>query len=163
VPAAVYLVVAVVAIGLLLGQPGGLLDHGAPRSDRGLGVASDPGAVPGTIGGIVILADEMGRVRQSGRGEARVALIEADQSQFLLLELTGLEAPPADDDRYTVSLLPENSTEPVLETVVRGEIFSETYTLCLSMKAGALAPGRYTVTVADPEGTIVYRSSINAE
>ncbi len=160
VPAAIYLILAVCTIGLLLLQSGGLKDRGIDRRTGEIDL--HPGTGAGTLGGIVILPDETGHVRQPGREETGGVRIDAGRAQFLLLELTGLEAPPADDDRYTVHLVQRNSTEPVFESVVRGEVFIETYTLCLSLESGALAPGRYIVTVTGPGGTIVYRSSIDA-
>lgn len=162
VPAAIYLVVALVAIGLLVRQPVGWIDRGAERERSRIGVDSGTGSVPGALGGIVILPDETDRVRQTGQDEFVAPRIDAGAAQFLLLELTGLEAPPAEEALYSVVLLREGAGEPAFRTTVRGNVFSENYTLCLSLPAEALTPGHYVVEVTGPGGVTVFRSSIDA-
>lgn len=158
-PAAVYLVVAVVALGVLLLRPAGPIERGAGRT----GVDVHTGSVPGTLGGVVILADETDRVRGEAGRDFTAARIDAAAPQFLLLELIGLEAPPADDVSYSVALRREGSDEPAFHTTARGALFSDNYTLCLSLEAGALMPGRYIVEVIDPAGTALFRSSVIVE
>jgi hypothetical protein len=163
VPAAVYLAVAVLAVGLHLLRPDWMPGGIGDRESGEIGLYTGDGPFPGVVGGIVILPDEMGRMRQPGTEEPAGTRIGAGRAHFLLLELTGLEAPPSPEDIYTVELAREGSAEPVFEVEVPGRIFQENYTLCLSLEETALAPGNYVVRVIGPRGKTVYRSSFPAE
>lgn len=149
VPAAVYLAVALLAVGLHVFGPGGWVDV-SPRTDL----------TTGALGSVVILPDETDRVRQSGGSETEVTSIDAASPQFLLIELTGLAAPPPAADVYTVEFLREDASVPVWEAEASGRTFRDNYTLCLSLGALALAPDRYLVRVVDPGGDVVYRSTL---
>ncbi len=141
--AAVYLVIAVVAVGLLMTRP-----------DRG----DFDGDSRGVLGGVTIVSDEMGAMR-GGESTFEAASFEADEAQFLLLELTGLGAPPVPNDMYTVRLV-QAGTDLVWERSVTGRVFSENYSLCLFLAPGSLEPGQYDVDVVDVSGGGVFHSTL---
>ncbi len=162
VPAAVYLVLAAVGIGLYIARPA--MEPGVipgPR-ESDIGDVSGLSGVSGMLGGIVILPDQTGRMREPGVVPAEVAEIDAGRTQFLLLELIGLQSPPAAEDLYTAQVLADASAEPVFTASVMGREFRDNYTLCLSLGEGGLLPGAYTVRVVAPDGKPVFRSSILA-
>jgi hypothetical protein len=160
VPAAFYLVLAAVGIGLYLAGPARQAGRIPSLGESGIGVLSTPSGAAGRVGGIVILADQTSRLRRPGERETEAAGIDAGGVQFLLLELTGLRSPPAAEDRYSVEFLKEGSLTPVIAASVVGRQFSDNYTLCLSLEPGALTSGAYTVRVVSPDGHPVFRSSI---
>ena len=160
IPAAVYLILVALGIGLYTGGP---LRRWAAVSGPGkgeVGMLQGADGVSGMLSGVVVLPDETGRVREPGAEVSGGAEIDVGKAQFLLLELIGLESPPQDDDRYTLELIEAGSPDPVLEAHVMGRDFRETYTLCLSITEGGLAPGTYTVSVIDPDGNPVFRSTV---
>ena len=144
VPAAIYLVIALVAVVSLFNRPG---------TDRTMGF----------LDGVIILPDETDRVRQLVKEEAGGTQIDVKIPQFLLLELTGLEAPPAAEDLYTVEIVEKGSTEPTITATVRGEAFLKNYSIIFPLAAGALTPGNYSAKVIDSGGNTVFQSSLNAK
>lgn len=142
--AAVYLVIAVVAVGLLLSRT----EHSRDTA--------------GVLGGVSILSDETGAVRGAGL-ESRATIIPADSSTFLLLELTGFDAAPVAGDRYEVRITVHGATEPVLVKSVTGGTFSDNYTLCLFLQRGALEPGEYSVDIVNPASRSIFRSLLTVE
>jgi hypothetical protein len=143
VPAAVYLVVALLAVGLHLLRP----------VERAGDVSQQPS-------GVVILPDETNRVRQLGGEENDGTPIDASQPQYLLLELTGLESPPLAGDVYIVEFRSVDSAGPVLTASIKGAAFRDNYTIGYSLGAGVLEPGRYVVAVIDPDDQPVFRTSL---
>lgn len=141
VPAAVYLVVAVAVTGLLVFRPG-------------------PGSDTGVADGVVILPDETDRVRDAGAAEIATTTISAGESQFLLLELTGLEAPPTPNAIYTVEIVEEESGATAFGTSVEGRSFADNYTIYLRLPGGTLPRGMYSVEVLAPDRSVVYRSRL---
>jgi hypothetical protein len=155
VPAAIYLVVAVFAIGALILYPGG------PSLDQeGTGLGSGVSPASGGLGSVIILPDETNRVREPGADARSATRIDAAEQQFLLIELIDLEAPPSPQALYTVELLREGTERPVISSPITGEVFEDNYTLCLPVGAGSLAAGRYAVRVLDPTGETVFQSSL---
>lgn len=163
VPAAVYLTAAVLAVGMLLFRPDGWMAGLTGREAGQIRLAPDVDAVSGSLGGVVILPDETDRMRRPGREDRAPTRVDAGRAQFLLLELTGLEAVPSAEDRYTVELSREGSPEPVFQSSILGRAFRDNYSLCLQLGEGGLRPGSYIVTVVGPSGNPVFRSSIIAE
>lgn len=160
VPAAVYLVLAVVALGLYLTGPsreGGIAIDGGGRG----GVEGSSG-ISGTLGGTVILPDETSRLREPGARPPEPTEVEAGRAQFILLELVGLKSAPAENDIYTVEVIEDRSGGTVLTAPVAGREFRDNYTLCLFLGEGGMAPGLYTVRVIAPGGDTVFRSSMVA-
>lgn len=152
VPAAIYMVLAIVATVLLVGEPG----EWGPDYDGRPGT----GAIfPGKLGGVVILGDEAGRVRASGDRGGEEITLDRGESHFLTLELTGLGAPPEAGDTYTVEFIDERTGERSYATAVRGDAFQENYTLGMLLEREAMPAGRYVVRVLDPRGEIVFSSS----
>jgi hypothetical protein len=147
--AALYLAIAVVAVGLLFFRPerGGL---------------SGAGVTEGVLDGVTILSDESGVVRG---GDVRniITTIRSEGQRFLLLELTGLDAPPKPDDVYTVQIAGRGAADSVLSRTVTGAAFSENFTLCLFLEHDSLEPGEYVVDVIAPDGNRVFRSSLTVE
>jgi hypothetical protein len=148
VPAAVYLAAAAVAIAVVVTQPGG--DGVAPR----------PGS---RVDGVVLLPGETSGSRGAPRDAPPVPRSAGARTQFLLLELTDLEAAPRAGERYGVVVTPEGSAAPAWEGDVVGEAFTDTYSLGLVLEAGTLAPGRYDVSVVAPGGETIYRSPLAVE
>jgi hypothetical protein len=163
VPAAVYLVLAAVGIGLYVAGPARQSDRISTHGEAGFGVLSGPSGISGSVGGVVILSDQTARMRQPGWQAGEPAEIDAATARFLLLELTGLEAPPAANDRYTVELTRDPSETPIATASVLGVDFSDNYTICLSLATGGLRSGPYSVRVLDQTGGVVFQSSIVAE
>ncbi len=151
VPAAVYLAAALIAIGLHLFPTG-------EGSDRDAAIDSDLRLGPGGLAGVVILPDETSRVRGSLGAPVEATQVSGDQRQFLLLELTNLDTPPAPDDIFTVVVLSDPAGQAALTEQIAGRAFLANYTICLELAGGALAPGDYLVRVTDPAGETVYRS-----
>jgi len=160
IPAAVYLVVALLAIGLQLFGPGARMSGFTVRDIGQTDVLYDTDPISSSLGGVVILPDETDRVRQPSRGEAASKSVDATNPHFLLIELTGLENPPKPDDVYMVEFSERDTEEPVMSARATGQTFRENYTLCFSLAPGALAPGAYVVRVVSPRGDTVYRSSL---
>ncbi|MBN2070165.1 MAG: hypothetical protein JW814_01810 [Candidatus Krumholzibacteriota bacterium] len=142
--AAVYLIVAVAAIGLLISR--------VDRSSDAIGV----------LGGVSVLSDEAGVVRGAGSSPG-VTTIEAEVAGFLLLELTGPDIELSDDDQYEVRIIGGGGSEPVYAKSISGGAFSYNYTLCLFLQGGTLEPGEYRVRVIDPEGSVIFSSSLAVE
>jgi len=151
VPALVYLLAALVFTGLYVFQP-----------DRSTEGRSESGFIPGVLGGVVIVPDETGRSRQAGPNDTELTGFAHNESQFLLLEMTGLTTPPGAEAIYMVEITGEGATAPVYRTEVLGSAFLENYTLCLALEAGRLAPGVYLIEVLDPAVEAVFRSRIEA-
>jgi hypothetical protein len=147
--AAVYLVIALAAIGLFISRPDRTGSNGAGGPDR-------------VLGGVAILSDENGVVRGGG-APSNGTTIGANDSRFLLLELTGLDAPPDLDDVYTVRIADYDGNVASFSKTVTGAVFVENFTLCLFLDRGALPLGRYVVDVTDPDGNNVFRSSLTVE
>ncbi len=162
VPAAIYLVVAVLAVGLHVFRHGGRTNEDARRGVGGTTIRTGSDIVPGVLGGVVILPDEIARVRQPGRERAVGVPVDASSSEFLLIELTSLESPPAEDGLYTVEFVREDSGTLALVAKTKGRDFRDNYTLCFFLKSGSLTPGVYVIRVIDPTGNAVFRSTINA-
>jgi hypothetical protein len=127
------------------------------------GLRSVAGSIPAALSGVVLVPDETYRARRPGQETLARVRIKADDTQVLLLELTGLEAPPANNQMYTIQLLREGTSEPNLVAEIMGSEFQDNYTICLFLAAGALEAGEYAVTVLDPDGTPVFRSTIFLE
>jgi anti-sigma factor RsiW len=161
-PAAVYLALAVVALGLhLVRTPRDAVEpSGQVAGARGL--PAGRGLATGAVSGAIILPDESDRVRQPPATARSTVRIASDEPQILLLELTGLESPPLADALYTVEVLGEGLREPVLTAGIAGRAFQENYTLCLPLAASALAAGRYVVRIVTPEGLVIFRSTLEA-
>jgi hypothetical protein len=159
VSAAVYLIIAVLAVGLHLMGPGW------PGPARNLDSIFPKGKnLPsGTPVGVVLLADKSGRVRRIGEGKFDLAKVDADKPQYILLELVNLDTPPAADGLYMVEIIPATTNHPVIAVEVRGEIFLENYTIGLPLAADALLPGVYTVRVIGPDKETIYHSTFEAE
>ena len=163
VPAAVYLVVAVFAVGMLVLNPGGWIGGGSSLRTGEGGIESGAGSISGGLGGVIILPNETKRERGLGTDESSATQIDISQPHFLLIELVDLEAPPAAEDVYTVELLINGSTEPSFEFEVKGKAFRDNYTLCLPLRPESLAPGDYVLRVMNPDGFTVFRSSLLAK
>jgi hypothetical protein len=144
-PAAVYLVVAVVAVGLWLRPPGD---------------GTIPGNAIAPAGRVVVVADERDPVRRGVREDERRVVLDGSAAHLLLLELTTLENPPADDDVYTVAFETLAGAGPIRETAVAGADFRDNYTIAFTLAPGALEEGDYTVTVTSPEGATVFQSAL---
>lgn len=152
VPAALYLVVAIVAFGLLLARPDGR-EGVLVGGDTGVGAAGGPT-------GVIIVPDETGRVRQPGADASEGLRIDGSSPQLLLIELTGLTAPPRDEDIYTIEFRDASTARPLLTAAIEGRAFGENYTIGYVLGTGALPTGRYIVVVLDPAGGVVYQSSL---
>lgn len=86
-----------------------------------------------------------------------------EKDRFLLLELTGLESPPAENDPFSVEIYREGAGKPSFSSLVRGKEFRDNYTIGLYLADGFLDPGRYRVLVIKGEGTPVFKSSMQVE
>jgi anti-sigma-K factor RskA len=139
VPAAAYLVIAIVAAGLYF-------------------VSRDGGSTPGV--GVVIVPDEGGRVRSAQSGESDVVTIDTSSSRLLLFELTRLESPPEAEARYAVTIRRAGANTPVVAFDVEGRTFLDNYTIGYVLQPGTLGPGQYTVEVVAPGGEVVFQSSL---
>jgi anti-sigma factor RsiW len=159
VPAAVYAVVALAAVGLYVFRPADRSGAVLLGPDRPAGAAPSPGFVVG----VELLADEADRVRQAVPLSTRITRIDPDEPQFLLLELTGLKESPAAGETFSVEILAAGSDTPRLTATAEGRLFRDDHALSLYLPAGTLAPGEYGVLVRDPAGEIVFRSSLAAE
>ncbi len=146
--AAVYLVIAVVAVALLM----------TTRPDR---VVLDRDA-GGVLGGVTIVSDQSGAVR-GVESSFEPATLESGKAQFLLLELTGLDAPPMPKDMYTVRIENLHVDGSVWQMSVAGRAFSANYTLCLFLEPGSLEPGEYDVDVVAVGGEGVFHSTLFVE
>ena len=144
VPAAVYLVIAVAAVGALVLRPGG-------------------DGVPGVVDRAVVLPDETDHVRGLSGEETEFTRIDAARQQFLLLELTGLEVPPQADAEYMVAINEEETGDAAFRTAVKGSVFAGSYTIYLLLPAGTLEPGNYAVAVTAPDRSVVFRSKLAAD
>jgi hypothetical protein len=150
-PAALYLVVAIVAFGLLISRPG---DRDSTRGGRDAGAGLVGGAT-----GVIIVPDEMGRVREPGAAESEGLRIDGSRPQLLLIELTGLTAPPRGDTIYTIEFRDASTARPLLKSTIEGRAFDENYTIGYALNPNALPPGRYIVVVFDALDHVVYQSS----
>jgi hypothetical protein len=145
VPAAMYLIFAIVAAGFLL---------------RSTGDGPIPDSVIAPAGGVVIVPDERDPVRQAIPEQDRGVAVDASISHLLLLELTVLETPPGDDDEYSVTIASQSSGIAAITTTVSGVEFKENYTIAFVLQAGVLEAGDYTVAVTDPDGETVFQSAL---
>jgi hypothetical protein len=159
VPAAAYLVIAVFAIGFHLIRPMGP----TTGQDRDARLRAGKDLPSGAPAGVVLLADESGRVRRLGGENLDLPKVDASKPQYLLLELINLEAPPDINELYRIELTSNDTKETVVSASVRGETFLENYTICLPLAADVLLPGVYAVTVTGPDGETLYRSTMQAE
>jgi hypothetical protein len=157
VPAAIYMVLALVAVALLVMEPG----ERAGVYDGRPGVGPGGSAAPALVGGVVILGDDSNRVRGPGDREREEVAIDRNSSHFLLIELTELEEMPSPEDTYTVDFIDEESGNRSFTATVKGESFQDNYTLGVLLEKGSLPVGRYAVSVADPDGRILFRSSFS--
>jgi hypothetical protein len=140
VPAAVYLVVAIVAAGLYF-------------------VARDDVSTPGV--GVVIVPDEADPVRRAQGDDIDVVTIDGSMPRLLLFELTRLESPPDAAAAYAVAIRRAGTDTAVVEFDVEGRTFLENYTIGYMLQPGILEPGRYDVEVAGPGGEVLFQSSLD--
>jgi len=145
--ASAYLVIAVVAVGLLMTRPDRVVFDG----DAG-----------GFLGGVTIISDESGAVR-GVESSFEIATLESGKAQFFVLELTELDAPPMPDDMYTVRIMKRHDSGSVWQRSVPGRTFSDNYTLCLFLAPGSLGSGEYDVDVLDHSGEAVFHSTLFVE
>lgn len=142
--AAAYIVMILVAAGLLLSRPD------PPRDKEGV------------LGGVSILPDQTDAFRGESQGPGGTT-IKADRPEFLLLELTGFDGDPAHGDRYEVRITADGSPNPVFLQSITGSEFSDDYTICIYLASGTIARGEYVVEVLDPEGQGIFRSLLTVE
>lgn len=154
VPAALYLAVALTAVGILVLRSDRFEGSAGPsRADRS-------GRVPGGAAGITILADETASMRGLRTGSAPVPAIGPDSLRYLMLELTDLESPPEPGAVYALMIVDDDDRMVVGDSIT-GAMFADTYTICLPVDAYLLSPGRYLVLVTDPAGRTIFRSSFD--
>lgn len=147
--AAVYLAIAVVAVGLLVSK----LDPGE---------TSGVGDLGGVLNGVTILGDESGAVRAVD-SKSSITTIDSGKVCFLLLELTELDTPPAPGDEYVVRITRDGAPDASFKKTIDGAEFSDNYTLCVFLQHGVLDPGEYDVDVIRADGDRVFRSTLIVE
>lgn len=144
IPAAAYLMAAIVAV-VLLGT-------------RQRGEELHP------VGEVVLLPDMGVVTRAADAADEGATAIAAGEQHFLLLEFLNLREPPAADGIYALKILKEGGSEmPSYVQRVSGRSFRETYSLGLVITPGMLRAGRYTIEVQDPQGEAIYRTRITVE
>lgn len=163
VPAAVYLTVAVLALGFHIFRSNGQSTRPGGERHGEIGLAAVAESIPTTLSGVVLLPDETYRPRRPDLGTTAGVRVGTDRAQLLLLELTNLEDPPKEDQTYTVEIQRNGSAAREFVGTVMGREFRDNYTLCLSLSAGALEPGVHVVRVNDPDGKAIFRSTVIAE
>ncbi|MBM3286869.1 MAG: zf-HC2 domain-containing protein [Candidatus Eisenbacteria bacterium] len=157
VPAAVYLT-ATAALALVL------LSGVDRPSERFPGTHAPPAdAAPrGLVDGVVLLPSDLGAVRGPQGVDDDAPSVDTSCDQFLLLELTDLEAPPRSGTLYDVAITRAGGSSPEWTGQVDGLAFAENYSVCILLEAGSLRPGDYVVTLATPSGDLLYRSTMAA-
>jgi hypothetical protein len=141
VPAAAYLAIAVLAVGLLVRGP-------------------DVPAPDGRITEPILLGDSRSTVR--GDVEALPPpVFDRERPRPLLLELTGLAATPAAEAEYDVRIAtagPEPRT--LWQESIRGAEFRETFSLVVRPDPRALRPGPAEIRVVGPDGEAVFEARL---
>ena len=163
-PAAAYLLAAVVLAVIVV----------RPAGQRFLiGPSSRTQADAPLVGGVTLLPNAGGGER-GGAAESAPAPLRVDRSAqtCLLLELPDLEpstsggpigeTPIDAGSPYRVEMIPIGSSHPIWTGVVRGSAFRDNRTLCLTIPAGTLQPGSYSIRVKSPEGKAMFDSAIEA-
>lgn len=152
-PAMAYLVVAVLATGLLLLRPAWLVT-GKP-GDPGTAVSE----APWRVGGGVLLTDDRAVYRGGTAPQPDIPEVDAGDDRVLILELTDLPAAPAQEDVYRLRIVASGESRPVWERTVTGSLFARDYTLCLPASSLGLEPGAYVIEALDPSGREVFRAA----
>jgi hypothetical protein len=140
VPAAAYLLIAVVVAGAYFVSRGG-------------------GSTPGV--GVVIVPDQGDRVRGANGAEVERTTIDRSSPRLLLFELTRLESPPNADAQYAVSITSAGTGETAVQFDVEGRTFLDNYTIGYVLQPGTLEPGRYTVEIVSPVGEVLFQSILD--
>jgi len=153
VPAAVYLVAAVIAVVAAIQQ------RPVVSGPSGVGVSEGAAAHAGSV---LILPDQRGNLRSVSPADRAIPALDLAARRFVNLEFTELASPPDPGAVYRVAFTASGDARPALEMAVPGSNFAENYTLCLVLPPRVVPPGTYTVSVSAPDGEEVFRSLLEA-
>jgi predicted anti-sigma-YlaC factor YlaD len=115
------------------------------------------------VWGVISLVNESEGTRGEPAGELAAQTISASRPPMILLEFTSLESPPQAGSRYRVTLTEIDTGRLVWEDEIDGASFADNYTLVLSPERIGLGRGAYQVSVADPQGKVFFRSSLEVK
>ncbi len=152
IPAASYLVAAVAAVVVIAVHPWETTSPGTT------GAAA--GARRVLLTDVRFLAGAGETVRGEEAEPTGLPVLEGARAEFLVLELTGIAAPPAPEELFRVEIRSAAAASPVWSSTVQAGTFLEDYSLGVLLEPGALAPGRYALAVISPAGELVFRAAL---